>query len=1093
MKFIADLHIHSKFSRATAKNLDLENLYVEAQKKGISVLGTGDSTHPEWFSELKEKLVPDDGGLLRLKPEIEAACNASVPESCRRDVRFILESEISSIYKKNEKTRKNHNLVYFPDFDSAERFNAKLDAIGNIKSDGRPILGLDTKILLEILLETHSDSFMIPAHIWTPWFSLFGSKSGFNSMEECFEDLKDEIFAVETGLSSDPPMNWRVSDLDGMTLVSNSDAHSPAKLGREANLFDTEFSYAAIRNALKTGDPNQFCGTIEFFPEEGKYHNDGHRKCNISMTPELSAACNGICPECGKPLTLGVNYRVHELADREEGYRPEICPPFQSIIPLDEIISEITGTGPKTKRVLQCLGTAVEKLGAEFDILRNISIDEIKASGIPLLGEAIQRVRDKNLTIEPGYDGEFGKIQIFSEDEKEELRGQKMLFTFQGTMVPESKKPSGNRVEVFKKKKARSPKNKTVKKNGLNEHQEKAVLHEEGPVMIVAGPGTGKTHTITQKIGRLISEKKVNPESILAITFTNKAAFEMRTRIEKITEKDGNGKKPFTSTFHSLCYTLLKEAGKSSETDFSDFTIADKESRDFILENAMKACKINSFPISFKKVSGMIETAKQGLLFPDDDLNDIVSDPRLKTEFIRIYREYNQILFAEKRFDFEDLIFHTVQRLENNADFLAKCRNRFSYLFVDEYQDLNYGQYRIVKALAEPASNICVIGDPDQAIYGFRGSDPSYFKRFTDDYPMAEAISLTQNYRSTEIILDASAQVISKDIGQTKREKLWSGIDGLDKVTLLRNATEKSEATAIGKIIEKMIGGTGFHSIDFGKADTHTDRELSFSDFAVLVRTSNQAKSICEAFEKGGIPFQHVSRDSIYSLKAISGLISAFKLLNGIYPSMTDKSRLTAITGSDFNDIEMSFDLYKKDAGTIEIQEQLIYLQQTITGINEEIRNCKKSEEAFYHILKLSEPFGVDTDDFLKTIALESDPDIYDYKAEKVAVMTMHASKGLEFPVVFIAGCENGIVPFIRSEKEPPDFDEERRLFYVAMTRARENLFLSFSDKRVIFGKSVNRKRSPYINDISDNLLLHETPAFGNIEKTKKPVQMMLF
>lgn len=453
MKFIADLHIHSKFSRATAKNLDLENLYIEAQKKGITLLGTGDSTHPEWFSELKEKLIPDEGGLLQLKPEIEKACNLSVPESCRRDVRFILESEISSIYKKTGKTRKNHNLVYFSDFDSAEKFNRKLDAIGNIKSDGRPILGLDAKNLLEILLETNPDSFMIPAHIWTPWFSLFGSKSGFDSIAECFEDLSGEIFAAETGLSSDPPMNWRVSNLDGLTLVSNSDAHSTAKLGREANLFNTELSYMAIRNALKTGDPNHFCGTIEFFPEEGKYHNDGHRKCNISMTPDLSKACNGICPECGKPLTLGVNHRVLELADREEGYLPENSPPFQSIIPLDEIISEITGTGAKTKRVLQCLNTAVEKLGSEFDILRNISIDEIKASGVPLLGEAIQRVREKKVNIEPGYDGEFGKIQLFTDEEKEELRNQKLFFLLQNSNTSQSETLVKKPFDVFKKKK----------------------------------------------------------------------------------------------------------------------------------------------------------------------------------------------------------------------------------------------------------------------------------------------------------------------------------------------------------------------------------------------------------------------------------------------------------------------------------------------------------------------------------------------------------------------------------------------------------------------------------------------------------------
>jgi PHP family Zn ribbon phosphoesterase len=273
MDFIADLHIHSKFSRATAKNLDLENLYIEAQKKGIQAIGTGDSTHPGWFAELKEKLEPAEEGLFRLRESIARPLEKEIPASCRGIVRFMLESEISNIYKKGGATRKNHNLVFFPDFDSAERFNQKLDAIGNIKSDGRPILGLDAKRLLEILLETNPDNFLVPAHIWTPWFSLLGSKSGFDSIDECFEDLTPEIFAVETGLSSDPPMNWRVSNLDRVTLISNSDAHSPAKLGREANLFSTELSFSGIRNALKTGNPETFRGTLEFYPEEGKYQD----------------------------------------------------------------------------------------------------------------------------------------------------------------------------------------------------------------------------------------------------------------------------------------------------------------------------------------------------------------------------------------------------------------------------------------------------------------------------------------------------------------------------------------------------------------------------------------------------------------------------------------------------------------------------------------------------------------------------------------------------------------------------------------------------------------------------------------------------
>ena len=366
MEFIADLHIHSRFSRATAKNLDLENIYIAAQLKGITVVGTGDCTHPGWFLEIKEKLIPAEEGLFKLKKEIAEECDREGSASCRGDVRFILVSEISNIYKKNQKTRKNHNIVFLPDLDRAEQFNSKLDKIGNIKSDGRPILGLDTRDLLEILIETSEQAFLVPAHIWTPWFSLLGSKSGFDSIEECFEDLTPHVFAVETGLSSDPAMNWRVSGLDGLTLISNSDAHSPLKLGREANLFNTHLSYPAIRSAIQTGDPDQFVGTLEFYPQEGKYHLDGHRKCNLRFWPQETRSLDGKCPVCENPLTLGVLYRVEELADRPRGVKPSQHHKFYNIIPLTEILSEILQVGPASKRVLKNYRTLLEKIGPEF-------------------------------------------------------------------------------------------------------------------------------------------------------------------------------------------------------------------------------------------------------------------------------------------------------------------------------------------------------------------------------------------------------------------------------------------------------------------------------------------------------------------------------------------------------------------------------------------------------------------------------------------------------------------------------------------------------------------------------------------------------
>lgn len=421
MKFIADLHVHSRFSRATSKNLDLEHLYVSAQLKGITVVATGDITHPEWFKEVSEKLEPAEPGLYRLKKNIEKYCEEQVPFSCRSKVRFVLNSEISSIYKKMGKTRKNHNLVFLPDLSVAETFNRKLAKIGNIVSDGRPILGFDARNLLEILLATSDQAFMVPAHIWTPWFSLLGSKSGFDSLEDCFDDLSCHVFAVETGLSSNPIMNWRVSFLDGLTLMSNSDAHSPDKLGREANIFDTDLSYPAIKKAIQYRKACTFLGTYEFYPEEGKYYFDGHRNCKVSFSPEMTLSYGGNCPVCNRPLTIGVLNRVKELSDRKEGEKPQNTSPYYSIIPLKEILSEILKIGRDSQKVMQHYQHCLCFMGSELAILDSITLSDIESAGIPMLKEAIKRMRESNIHIIPGYDGEFGKIQIFTENEKKQF------------------------------------------------------------------------------------------------------------------------------------------------------------------------------------------------------------------------------------------------------------------------------------------------------------------------------------------------------------------------------------------------------------------------------------------------------------------------------------------------------------------------------------------------------------------------------------------------------------------------------------------------------------------------------------------------
>ncbi|HWR59872.1 MAG TPA: endonuclease Q family protein [Thermodesulfovibrionales bacterium] len=423
MRFIADLHIHSKYSRATSREISPESISRWAQLKGVSVIGAGDFTHPEWLRELKEKLEPEGNGLFGLKKSLQSH---SVTEKCRADVHFLLTTEISCIYRKNEKTRKIHSLVFVPDFVDAGKINAALSKVGNLKSDGRPILGLDARELLKIVLDASPDAMFVPAHAWTPHFSVFGSASGFDTLEECFEELSPHIHAIETGLSSDPPMNWRLSTLDSITLISNSDAHSPAKIGREANIFDTGISYDAITDAIRT--KRGFVGTVEFFPEEGKYHYDGHSTCETSLLPKETIKNNYLCPVCGKKVTVGVMHRVEKLADRAEGFRPESSPDFYSLIPLPEIIAQVLAVGVNSKAVEKEYFSLLEKLGNELSILMDYPVAEIEKASSPKIAEAISRMRRGEVYIEPGYDGEYGKIKIFEKVKRKEIKGQKPLF-----------------------------------------------------------------------------------------------------------------------------------------------------------------------------------------------------------------------------------------------------------------------------------------------------------------------------------------------------------------------------------------------------------------------------------------------------------------------------------------------------------------------------------------------------------------------------------------------------------------------------------------------------------------------------------------
>jgi len=409
MKFIADFHIHSRYSLATSSQLVPEMLDLWARKKGITVVGTGDAVHPGWRSELKEKLISEDNGLYTLNKKFSHDFAAEIQNGI--DVRFVLTAEISSIYKKNGCVRKVHNIVVAPSFEAIDKIANKLALIGNITSDGRPILGLDSQDLLDIVLNADENAFIIPAHIWTPWFSVLGSKSGFDTIDECYGDLSKYIFAVETGLSSDPPMNWQCSFLDKYTLVSNSDAHSPENLGREANMFDTAISYKAMVKSLK-GKDDGFLGTIEYFPEEGKYHLDGHRKCGICWEPSETVKHNAVCPVCGKEVTVGVANRVHELADRKVSANTYKGKPFRSVTPLKNIISEVCGVGPNSKKVAVVYENIIKKTGCEFAALLDTPIETLKTIDSKL-ADGIDRLRNGKVSLSAGYDGVFGTVKVF--------------------------------------------------------------------------------------------------------------------------------------------------------------------------------------------------------------------------------------------------------------------------------------------------------------------------------------------------------------------------------------------------------------------------------------------------------------------------------------------------------------------------------------------------------------------------------------------------------------------------------------------------------------------------------------------------------
>jgi len=1044
MKLITDMHIHSHFSLATSKQLTPEYLELWSKMKGLNVVATGDFTHPGWIKELKDKIEPAEPGLFQLKKDFQLEAPIHRFNSNDFTSRFILSAEISSIYKKNGKVRKVHSVVLAPDFETVEKIQQKLLNIGgNITSDGRPILGLDAKDLLEMCLDANENICFIPAHIWTPWFSVLGAKSGFDSIEECFQDLTPHISAVETGLSTNAPMNWMISFLDKYTLLSNSDAHSPEKLGRNANIMDCDLSYEGIINTMKSG--NGFLGTIDMYPQEGKYHYDGHRKCGVCYDPVETLENDGICTKCDRKITVGVMNRIVQLSDRENLQERPNRKRFHSIIPLKEILSEITGVSQNTKTVARKYNEILTNLGSELDILLNIPVDEIEQKSGDILSEAINRMRNNKVFIKEGFDGEFGVIKVFSEGELESDKNLPKLFpekVKEKVVNYKSQNLLNFSLERFHELFLKNPilKDLNQKKptiTDLNVEQQQAVEYFGSSCLVVAGPGTGKTRALVHRIAHLIDTKKNKAENILAVTFTNKAANEIRDRVGSMIENEASRLNIFT--FHGLGLEILKNSK-------SDFTIIDDSEQKFILEHKLDIKK-SEVKTTLKNIS----LHKQNYI---------------ELENVNVFNKYQEFLHKNNLLDIDDLVFKVEILLRENSELSNHYKNKFQQILIDEYQDINESQFRLIKQISD-GDNFFVIGDVNQAIYGFRGADKKYIENFAEYFPDVKTINFSTSYRCSQQILKASANVI-------ENENPLQGLKKGVKINIHKAETDKSEAEFIARKIEKLTGGMRFFSIDSDVINGIDDqKDVGLDEIVVLCRTKAIMPSIIKAFNNHAIPYEVVDNKPFYKEEPIKSIIDLYKVFVNEEHSVFIK-----------NDKDLSIlKSISKECEIKEVLEMIIdkYFQNKFIKHNKEIQR----------LLDFAEMYK-DHDVFLQKLTLGVNEDVYSIKAQNIKIMTLHASKGLEFNHVFIAGCEDRLLPFSLYQNLVSDFEEEKRLFYVGMTRSKKHLYLSNTKSRYVRGVNYTMNSSPFLEKIKVELLKQEKNKYKKKIK-KEDNQLDLF
>ncbi len=1124
--FRADLHIHSRFSRATSSKLNVPVLAGWAALKGLQVLGTGDFTHPAWRAELGEHLEYEEAsGLYKIKrPGDIAAYFADMPELLKSPLlmraagqtRFMPQAEISSIYKRGGKVRKVHNLVFMPTLEAAEKLSLRLEQIGNLHSDGRPILGLDSRDLLELVLETDPQAYLVPAHIWTPWFSLFGSKSGFDRIEDCFADLSSHIFALETGLSSDPEMNRCLSALDQYKLISNSDAHSGENLAREANIFSGEMSYSGIFGALKAkrqqGLPTRFMGTYEFFPDEGKYHLDGHRACGVVLTPEETRANNGICPVCGKPLTVGVLYRVRELADRAQ---PEYGPDdaFTSLIPLPELLGEVLGAGSKSVKVSRLYQELLGEMGSELDILLGHAPEDI-ARHSEALAEGVRRMRAGTVIRKGGYDGEFGVISVFTPEERRELKGVGRSSGHTGgtaNMLPgfAAPEPKG------KEKPARKAKAKEVVALGqavlsggaqqtqpatgacasaqpvagqtlaparasienaragqpaapvqalaageaaragqgvapdakpaarLNERQLKAAQAGPGPVLTLAGPGTGKTHTLVERIHRLVAEG-VPSKRILALTFTRRAAQELDERLRALLapshgatgeggQEPAKAALPRTDTLHALALEFWHRVQGESPVLLNE-------------ESALRVfAESNSTEPAYKRKEAW-------------SVINLCREKRqpLPEEFQPFYKRYTAHKDAWNQADYTDLLEFWLSQAKGGL--YAK---HWDHIMVDEIQDLSPLQLDLIVAIApEGGQGFFGIGDPNQSIYGFRGAHGRAAEYFGEVWPRLQTVYLQENFRSGARILHCAQKMFSAAPGVAGL-KAMSQIAA--EVHYFEASSAESEATWIAGQIRHYLGATSHTLMDSKKEkDTVLQGPYTPGDFAVLVRSRVLLHPIRRALERSGIPFSQPGADPFWHEPRVVKILQVAGRMLGISVPLPEKG--------------------EQKSALPECPDKVLVKgpdsMAAYWGNSDPFDSAFWHSKAFKDLCKAFEAHN-GWPGLINWLGLQNELEQVRAMGEKVQLLTLHASKGLEFPIVFMPALEEGLLPFAGMDflnghpPMPEDVDEERRLFFVGITRAKEGLFLSHAQKRHIYAREHRLQPSSFLADLPLDMVKH--------------------